>query len=379
MKTLKIENDLRRLITSPYSVEMEEIIKYPQPRELETGTSVVAIGDLHGNAIKFLYFLIKYKLVECSGIGYLNLYIAYMDNNIKNFVTFLKKYVRVNSSSHKPLLVLIGDTLADRGMNDYMTLKVYELLKDSGFEYIIIFSNHDQEFIVNFHKKLLSRQAKPRTFILGQPKLFARSMINMHQSIMRGEISDREVESLVRTVYIPNLKLVYKHRMAYSHLKSEMVIFTHAPVDIPFLQKCRKFICRQHSTRDFDRDYMMVENFSSIEEMIDAINANFSVESFVKMHNNFDFQFNERIFEQAPLLKLVWNKTIMEPSFQMRHKITFIHGHIGQQVVNSKHIINLDSHFGKEHHEKYPFPVAMIKELVVCGSVIDSGYFARSQ
>src|SRR5580765_5689167 len=92
------------------------------------------IGDLHGNALKFLYFLVRHGILSISREQYKTLVKIYhtpvddLDHNqLQQFKTILNQ-AKVNN---KGKIRLIGDEHADRGMNDYFTLKIIEKLENA--------------------------------------------------------------------------------------------------------------------------------------------------------------------------------------------------------------------------------------------------------
>ncbi|MCP3942272.1 MAG: hypothetical protein GY710_12400 [Desulfobacteraceae bacterium] len=379
MKTLSIDNNLYKANILRSSIQRDDLTVFPSIKKIPTGVSVIAVGDLHGSAIKLLYFLIKYGLIRCNTMDYAWLMGAYTENQAKRFAMLLKKSIKPSSLSNTPLILFIGDTLADRGMNDYMTLKIYELMKNFTINFKIIFSNHDLEFVVNFKKGLLRRNAKPKSFILGEPDSMARSMMNLHRSINSGEINEKEVQQLVNRIYIPRLQLAYYHRMDYIQYRSETLVFTHAPVNIGFLERCLDFLSKE-KTSAIKFEFKMIYDVQSIIKIIDKLNNLFDLDTFIKMHKNFNFTFSMQAFEIFPLIKLVWNRNPSKTdSLRPGHKVKFIHGHIGQEYPVNKNSFNLDSYFGKTNEGQFPMPVAMIKELMVGGSVISSDFFAQSQ
>lgn len=97
------------------------------------------LGDLNGNAMKLLVFLMVCGLVDITD-RYEKLLKSYADRNYKDFLQDLSA-LKFNASMAR--LILIGDTLCDRGESDYMTLMVYKRMHDQHVNYTIIFSNHD--------------------------------------------------------------------------------------------------------------------------------------------------------------------------------------------------------------------------------------------
>ena len=49
-------------------VKVSDIYQYPVAREENQGT--VTLGDLHGNALKLIHFLISHGIIDFNGAGY---------------------------------------------------------------------------------------------------------------------------------------------------------------------------------------------------------------------------------------------------------------------------------------------------------------------
>ncbi|MCP3964800.1 MAG: hypothetical protein GY750_08115 [Lentisphaerae bacterium] len=376
MKYLYINNNLRLLLSpqQKHKVKYELIKKRPSPVVYTSTVEVIILGDLHGNAIKFIYFLIKYRLIECTDFGYNSLLAAYAENNVKLFTKFLTQYVKPSKLMILPLLILLGDTLSDRGNNDYMTLKVYELLSIFKQKYIIIFSNHDMEFILNFKKHKFCKKQKPETFVLSSMMGQANSMMKMHECIMKAMITPKEIQSLIENVYLPNLKIVHHHKIKNTQAKEELLIFSHAPVNTSFLEECSNILQGKKSL-NHDR-FIMIRTIKTVTETIDKINSNFDFDKFIEMHNNFNLKNCYNITESYPLIKLVWNKEDMGTENEdISDTVTYIHGHIGQQVFEAANIHNLDSNFCKVDSNSYPMPVALIVEQQRGPAIINNSYF----
>jgi len=140
------EEELSHLYEFPGSVDSQKIGKDQE----------LTIGDLHGNALKLVWFLIKHGFIEGFDESlYSKLVEHYKNNNLEKFNKIIDENLKINLNAGK--LRLIGDELCDRGSNDGMTLCILEKLSDankkpidsaekSSFEFEIIFSNHTAWF-----------------------------------------------------------------------------------------------------------------------------------------------------------------------------------------------------------------------------------------
>ena len=109
----------------------------------------ITLGDLHGNALKLLFILVSFSVVEISEDDYnqvVRIYFTQEDSlteeYLQQFNAILAK-LKVNPASIR----LIGDEFADRGSNDYITFKILEKLYSTGVSLEILISNHSIEFL----------------------------------------------------------------------------------------------------------------------------------------------------------------------------------------------------------------------------------------
>lgn len=118
----------------------------------------VTIGDLHGNALKLIFVLIKEGVLDLPKDCYdyfVDIYNA--DPINKDKVNFFQQhilpYITLKPGAEITKIRLIGDELADRGGNDYFTLKILQKLKQllprNALE--IIISNHGTGFLKYYH------------------------------------------------------------------------------------------------------------------------------------------------------------------------------------------------------------------------------------
>ena len=113
----------------------------------------VIIGDAHGNTIKILAHLHKLKIIiPFSAARWYAIKQAYFANNVEGFCLLLDEMTfKGRERHHAALITFVGDTLAERGINDAMTLYLfYALGKHVDFE--LIFSNHDMDLLLNIDR-----------------------------------------------------------------------------------------------------------------------------------------------------------------------------------------------------------------------------------
>lgn len=299
----------------------------------------LTLGDLHGNALKLLYTLIRHGVVtNISREDYISFNRLYKKTavevsaaDIKWFKALLRK-TKVNSNG---TLRLIGDELADRGSNDYFTLSILaKLFNRTNVE--ILVSNHSIEFIRAYEKA--------KTYIsenlgFGQ----AASMQNLQQLIDKKHISRAEVDSLVKNRYLPNLKLL---SYTLDEANGRIGIFTHAPVGM----ECLQAVAAKLGVEFKDK------SMKDLAQTIENINKVFN-EKYVKtnrVHTLFDNEtgFSDPAFADpvtAPFTHLIWNRNhdVNRPVDYKGYKIKWIHGHDARPSNILHRIYNLDNFLGK--------------------------------
>ncbi|MCK1859324.1 hypothetical protein MXE00_13165 [Legionella pneumophila] len=136
--------------------EQVDIYQLP-PVDLTHKGTEITIGDLHGNAMKLMFMLVKHGIATNISIEDYNRLVEIYRTPTKGltkellgeFNEILTK-IKFNSDS---TIRLIGDELADRGNNDYFTLKILEKLNEHTVPVEIIVSNHSIEFIEAYEKQ----------------------------------------------------------------------------------------------------------------------------------------------------------------------------------------------------------------------------------
>jgi hypothetical protein len=298
----------------------------------------IVIGDLHGNALKMLYVLLRHQFVEMSERNYLDFVRIYRTNklnqsHIDQFGEIMKT-ITVIDTAKQSRISLIGDELCDRGMNDYFVLKVIQFLHQCGFEYEILVSNHSIEFISCYEK---GTDFSENIFFGGQ----GRSSENFQALIDNQFILRQDMNEIIENSYKPFLKAI---SYITNEQKSELSILSHAPIGVDNIDyiACSLNLALQEK-----------ENISSICETIDEINQKLS--TCLASNIVYDlFKIPDCIFEittgnpispsMFPLAHLIWNRdhSVVRPTH-----ITFVHGHDNCGYSKYDNVINLDNNLGK--------------------------------
>lgn len=416
-----------------------DIYKYPD--SLDSNSGEVTIGDLHGNAVKFLHFLLRHQVVKFKNekeekqlfnefvnlyeksdeiaICYLNMKpielrindhtqklqeaknrldelsnlaerseveeqeLALLNGPIGMYGSLLYKEKILNNQiaslneekdklaalgialkdipvmldaiidqlevvSNDTLVRLIGDELADRGSNDYITLKLLGFLHDNNVKVNITISNHSNEFIRSY--EALNYQ-RPTGAIEGKDQ---RSFGGLKLLIDNNVVSKDEVTKLVDKAYKPTLKVI-----DYTLSNEGISLFSHAPVRFDRIKIIaeRMNIVYNDSTKE-----ALATTIDKINTRFDQIVKNNQVHEFcatagVKVG---DMSLDE--ISRLPLVDIIWNRwdaskdtDDARPSKINNYSVNYVHGHDPYQS-KFEHVINLDTTSGKgmrsEQNEK---------------------------
>jgi hypothetical protein len=300
----------------------------------------ITLGDLHANAVKFLFFLVKEGVVDTTDEHYNQLVEIYnqsdlpentslaIENHSKQLV-ILRKIINALVVKNKETLVrLIGDELADRGKNDLFILLLLDKLQKEKLTVEILISNHGIEFIKAYEQK-----ARFKSQVIGHLAQSI-SMENLQKFIDVGLVSRAEIEQIVGNAYMPKLKLI-SYSMETD--KSGIRIYSHAPIDLAIVQKIANKLGIEY------KDDTVV----TLAQTIDNINTVFQ-ENYVatgKVNELF-----KNINDQAdPFTFLIWNRNYTQLNRNPRHhnyNVYYIHGHDSSEK-SCLNIFNLDNPLGK--------------------------------
>jgi len=312
--------------------------------------SELTIGDLHANTMKLIYMLIKHGIA--SGIDakdYKKLVEIYLTPNedlteeiLNEFNNILDKMQFNNSVG---LIRLIGDELADRGSNDYFTLKVFEKLEQHGVKLEILVSNHGYEFIRYGETKSDFHLIDPRSQFVSLTKLLFLIDNNRFVSVSRDKIIE-----IAKKAYLPNLKAI---SYSIDEDTSEMIIYTHAAIDLKRIQELAismGILGRKDKT------------IKDLANTIDKINSKFqeyitnkTVSTLCSPHKD------------SPLEFLMWNRDyagLIRPTEYNGYNLKFVHGHDSgyDDLQDNFYNCNLDNTLGKTlKHNKGTYTVLYSK------------------
>lgn len=220
------------------------------------------LGDLHGNALYLLHFLITHGLARFTpgqrpsdqdliDLGltdlaprtFYQMFSAIYDKPIdfwtdKNIhvVDRVLEHLEIAPNAH---IRLLGDLLCDRGRNDYFTLKLLvHLIRNRRSPLKILLSNHDMELIGRYeskkNKSIVERFSEVSglkihdefTYNHQKIKGQTRSFIGLRELLLANVITEPDFTALF-TEYTASLQL-----LSYDHnAEGKLVIYSHAPIN----------------------------------------------------------------------------------------------------------------------------------------------------
>lgn len=166
------------------------------------------MGDLHGNTMKLISSLFHWDVISLSdtspnaghgvfGTGFFSLLNKYdrCKSNPANlellraFNRYVTNHIKRGSSMGRfEEIVLLGDTVGDRGANDYLTLHVLKHLNDLNIKISIIVSNHDYDGFIRRIGSISGSQERPRC----KPSKSSDSLFKIYEHLSQDEKTQLE-------------------------------------------------------------------------------------------------------------------------------------------------------------------------------------------
>lgn len=337
-----------------------DIRLYPEP-DVEQNMTEVTFGDLHANALLFLHSLVSQGFVEIPRKKYEQFAILYERDDLHPLIYHvveirasvlgrisllyqviaifdeLVKHITVVDKTR--LIRLVGDELADRGVNDYFMIKLIELLHVQGARFEILLSNHGLEFIIaceRFEKNNKQLKAPEITNVR-----YGHSLIALQATIASAAIKAEIVLDFYNNIYKKHLKI-----LSYSLdiNKNEIQIFSHAGigfVEIASLAELLGVPCSMHCVADMAKSIDLIN-----QEFITHVNED-------KLHNLYFKEVMDEKTNQKTLARtrgisdIIWNRKYDHlQRHSMAFAVKFIHGHDSNNEQDPIHL-TLNSELGK--------------------------------
>lgn len=346
--------------------EQVDLKKYPLSHGIELSNSdQLILGDLHANMIKLLYFLIHENVVRgISELDYENIYTIHINSmkdkltheDINRFKKIIKQLSPVNPDK-SPQIYLIGDVLADRSGNDYLTLLLIAQIKALKIPLTIIVSNHDREFLGAHERgEIINVQTVPWLAQFNCGISSNQSLINLGKLIKKKLVGTDEIEELIEKIYLPLLQGI---SISINEHEKRIIFITHAPVGLSIVNE----IVNEMSVSVRDFQYW----WQTLATKIYIIN-----QCITRLCQN--KKFYEISPKDSALYELMWYR-IQEDDlgrlFSKDHRleeqlpegwhIDYVHGHDGScrmiTLDNGNRIIGLNNELGRMYDdEKSSFP-----------------------
>jgi hypothetical protein len=327
----------------------------PSPRSSSSNECELTIGDLHSNAVLFLYFLQQHHIVSLTDEQYRILvhhYVALEKAKEKQIpveqVIFstqqIIKIIESLSVLHKPRLRLIGDEMADRGVNDLFILLILKKLYENKVPYKILLSNHGLCFISLY---LGWMQGTKQINWMMNPEMM-KSFNELKHSVELGLVKQQQIKDWIETFYLP-----YIHLVDYSLSKTSqrLTLYSHAAIGYNDVLELAVYT----------EIPFHAETFLELAQTIEDIQSQFKTNIFPKictllcnMSNIDDEQVARNyisIFMNSILWKICWNRDYSElalfrPLSINSYYLRYVHGH-DHEFTNSLNYISLDGYLGK--------------------------------
>lgn len=264
---------------------------------------------------------------------------------LKIVQVFLKQ---IEVRRRQTLVRLIGDEVADRGSNDWLTLLVLQFLYRQKVSVIILISNHGQEFVSAYEAYVNSKEFVSKNDVVDLQKL---SFIGLQLLLEDKLISMQELMHLVSSCYQPMLRA-----LDYSLNPQGIRIYSHAPIRLEVLRYAAESlgVVYDDSTR------------KALAQVIDKINIMFARRVYQHssdkcchtstLDNPGYMNVEER--REFPLANILWNRWSAKqdhlssrPNTVNGYQIHYVHGHDSYQSQFA-HVLNLDTPCGKGSRTK---------------------------
>lgn len=337
-------SDLLKLSAKPYT----------PPREGMTYSA----GDTHGNAVVLAKYLFEAGMINLTESEYQELLAIYKNESptriscltraeCDRFREIIRNgFARTNVPDHIKLRCF-GDTLADRGANDILTLIILDEMhrRFPKLERIMLLSNHDKSFISNFLLGKLLPGASLSTEL--SP---CDSLIRFKSLLENGVITMAELFDMVSRAYLPGLRLIdYKRTEDGSGID----IMTHAPFTLDALENAMKNLLPISEQRAI---YESVEN---VTRVIDGLNNLFDS----SLQNPSSSIYKAITSPPSPnnlLQTFIWPRLrdieALGPSRPAAYAVRFRHGHDGEpgeKVIHGIPYLGYNSVLGKATPEQW--------------------------
>jgi hypothetical protein len=301
----------------------------------------ITLGDLHGNAMKLIFMLVRHGVIlNLTAAQYAELALIYQTNVDALTSEILKRFDEILSGlqfNKAGTIRLLGDEFADRGSNDYFTLKIIESLQKQQVPLEIILSNHGVEFIAAYETKL-------RYLPSVMESHFVASMVNLQILLSRQLVSREGIRSIIRDAYKPVLKAI---SYTLSQDNSCITIYSHAAIDLRAVRALTKKIGTSFDDSTavaLAKTIEMINQKYQVHVMNNTVHTLYDSEVMNCGYEVVAFPANMNAFEY-----IMWNRDLRflnQPQHYKGYQMFFAHGH-DSEISENANVFNLDNQLGK--------------------------------
>lgn len=318
------------------------------PTIKKSSLSLIAVGDLHGNALKLLHFLLKTGVLFWPTDDatppeerYQEFYHAYYASpvTVANLATIKGLIKKLRAPPNCPYLRFLGDELADRGQNDLISLWLFECLDEHGLAYDCCFSNHTHIFMSLYQQVIINQEPLPALNLAFQ------SINSLYWCMTNGLIEQEEIIRLVNN-HKKHLRIIN-----YGLDDSGIYQYSHAPtshnIDKHLAKKLGLFYI--DNTPEF-RAWSIEAINQKFTSLLDSgqMPSLFDQNTIISLSNKVTLSEEEHPFEHT-----IWNRrydALSRPLKHPQHQYSqgSAHGHDSEEPNDDQeYIICLDALFGK--------------------------------
>jgi len=323
-----------------------------------SASTQITIGDLHGNAMKLMFMLIKHGIAtNISQADYETLVKCYKTPTQDLTTDILSEFNQILSHmtfSQDSFVRLIGDELADRGNNDYFTLKILEKLSENKVPVEILVSNHGIEFIEACEKQ---QNFNPPT-LQGS---HAQSMLNLQALVDNNLVTREEILKIVKNSYQPSLRAI---SYSLSQDKKNITIYSHAGIGLNTIKDLAQKLKIPYQDTSASQLKQTIDSINIVFQthvQNNTVNTLYTHDAMLLGYGNDDSLKST----DAPFEFIMWNRRyddIHRPDIYFDYGLTFVHGHDKDDPIQA-HVYNLDNDLGKfENMNIGPYRVLYSRE-----------------
>jgi hypothetical protein len=314
------------------------------PKKLKHPNKHVSLGDAHGSALKIIYTLIEEGILELKNpdADYARLKKIYDTPTQALTKAQLIEFNQIISNAKTNpgrSITFIGDELADRGKNDYLTLVVFARLnRDKDVDADCLLSNHGMEFLRLYREFIRTNQFPTDSYLAEQACSYSKMLF----LINKGLLDKEEVQALIEQSYKPMLKAI-DYTLSP---EGELSLFTHAVCGLETVKALAEVYGIKYSDKTRKN---LIDTIDKINETVQEKLQNDELVMSRRGYPKINTPFNVPLTN--PLLRLTWNRVLGDQLITKTEgglEVNFVHGHVGPYYEGPTSHQNLDNLFGFE-------------------------------